>query len=154
MGVVLAAGLDSGIYKLLLFLHVLTVVVAFAPLFVQPLLFRQLSRKRRGDLPALADGVLVNNRRVYAPALIIAGFFGILLIATSDKVWEFSQVWVSLAFLVWIGMNGVLHAVQIPAQRKLAAGDRTATQRLDRADGILAVLFVIMLVLMVWKPGL
>jgi hypothetical protein len=122
-------------------------------------LFRQLAQKRRGDVPVLAGGVLFNNRRIHAPALILAGFFGILLVAVSPEIadgrlWEFSQVWVSLAFLVWIGMNGVLHAVQIPAQRRIAAGDRTAQHRLDLADAILAVLFVIMLVLMIWKPGL
>jgi uncharacterized membrane protein len=153
MGVVIAAGTDSGIYKLLLFLHLLTVVAAFAPLFVQPLLLRELTRKRRGDLPALALGGLANSRRVHAPALVLAGFFGILLIAASGKTWEFSQAWVSLAFLVWIAMNGVLHAVEIPAQRRLAGGDRAARSRLDLADGVQAALLVILLVLMVWKPG-
>jgi uncharacterized membrane protein len=144
---------SSGLYKLFLFLHILSVVVAFAPLFVQPLLLRDLSRKRRGDVPAVVGGLLGSSRRVHAPALILAGFFGILLVASSDKVYEFSQAWVSLAFLVWIAMNGVLHAVQIPAQRKLAGGDRSAASRIDLADAIMAALFVIMVVLMVWKPG-
>ena len=68
-------------------------------------------------------------------------------------MWKFSQGWVSLSFLVWIAMNGVLHGVQLPAQRKLTKGDRSAQQRLDLADGLLALLFLVMVVLMIWKPG-
>ena len=153
MAMVLAAGLDSGVYKLFLFLHIVAVVAAFAPLVVQTPLLRHLERSRRGDIPAVVGGLLGNNRRVHAPSLILAGFFGILLVAMSDDVWKFSQMWVSLAFLVWIAMNGVLHGVQLPAQRKLAKGDRSMQQRLDLADGILALLFLLMVVLMIWRPG-
>lgn len=153
MAVVLAAGLDSGVYKLLLFLHIVSVVVAFAPLAVQTPLLRQLGASRRGDIPTVVGSLLRSNQRVHGPSLIVAGFFGILLVATSDDIWKFSQAWVSLAFLVWIAMNGVLHGLQLPAQRKLAKGDRSVQSRLDLSDGILAVLFLVMVVLMIWRPG-
>ena len=153
MAMVLAAGRTSGVYRLLLLLHIVAVVAAFAPLVVQTPLLRQLTRTRRGDIPVVVGGLLGNNRRIHAPSLIVAGFFGILLVAMSDDVWKFSQAWVSLAFLVWIAMNGVLHGVQLPAQRKLAKGDRSMQQRLDLADGILALLFLLMVVLMIWRPG-
>jgi uncharacterized membrane protein len=153
MAVVLAAGRDSGVYNLLLLLHIVTVVVAFAPLFVQPVLVRQLGSSRRGDIPAVVGSLLRSNQRIHAPALILSGFFGILLVAASDDLWKFSQGWVSAAFLVWIAMNGVLHGLHLPAQRKLAKGDRSVQQRLDLADGLLALLFLVMVVLMIWRPG-
>jgi uncharacterized membrane protein len=153
MAVVLAAGPNSGLSKLLLLLHIVTIVAAFAPLFVQPVLVRQLGASRRGDIPAVMGSLLRSNQRIHAPSLILAGFFGILLIAASDDVWKFSQGWVSLSFLVWIAMNGVLHGVQLPAQRKLAKGDRSMQQRVDLADGLLGLLFLVMVVLMIWKPG-
>ena len=50
-------------------------------------------------------------------------------------------------------MNGVLHGLELPAQRKLARGDRSVQQRIDLADGLLGLLFLVMVVLMIWKPG-
>ena len=94
-----------------------------------------------------------NSKLIYGPALIAAGAFGILLIVVSDEAWEFSQGWVSFAFLVWIAMNGVLHALLLPAERKLADGDEASRSRADLGGQIITVLFIVMLWLMIWKPG-
>ena len=69
-------------------------------------------------------------------------------IFASEDVWAFDQTWISLAFLVWIAMNGVFHAMVFPSRRR---------GRADRAPlgiAILNVLLVVMLWLMIWKPGL
>ncbi len=88
------------------------------------------------------------GRIVYSGGLILAGLFGIFLIFASEDVWAFDQTWISLAFLVWIAMNGVFHAMVFPSRRR---------GRADRAPlgiAILNVLLVVMLWLMIWKPGL
>jgi hypothetical protein len=127
-------------FKILFFLHILTVVVAFAPAVV-------------ALVPGGRDGAIgvveKAGRIVYAPALILAGLFGILLVVTSPSdVFKFDQTWVSLAFVVWIAMNGVFHALVLAGQRQ---GDEG---KVFNGEAIMTVLLLIMLYLMIWKPGL
>jgi hypothetical protein len=61
---------------------------------------------------------------------------------------------VNLAMVVWIAMNGVVHALIVPGERKLAAGDADAEKRLDLGGMIITILFLVMLYLMIWKHGL
>ena len=128
----------SGGYKLFYFLHIISVVVAFAPVAVA--LF---PGGKSGATSALAAA----GRVVYAPALVAAGLFGVLCVVASDDVWDFSQPWISAAFAVWIAMNGVLHGMVLGRKR------RTDPALAERGEQVLALLFVLMLYLMVWKPG-
>lgn len=140
-------------YKVLLFLHILSVVVAFAPASVHPLLTRQFGQS--GDPSALqrfAGFAAQNGRRVYSPALILAGLFGILIIATQDG-FSFSDTWVSMAFVVWFAMNGVVHGMIVPNERRMGEGDTEAERKVDMGGMIVTVLFLIMLYLMIWQPG-
>jgi hypothetical protein len=125
----------SSTFKFFLLLHVLSFIVAFAPSVVS------LLPGNRGTAVAAA-------RRVYSPALILTGLFGILCVVTSDEVFEFDQTWITLAFLVWIAMNGVYHAVVLTGRR---VGSIT---RVDGGQAIMTILLVVMLYLMIWKPGL
>jgi hypothetical protein len=128
---------DTG-SRILLFLHIITAVVAFAPAVLVV-----LPGGRDG-----AVGVIERaGRQVYAPALILAGLFGILGIVASDEIFEFSDTWISLAFVVWIAMNGVFHALVLVGQRQ---GD---TARVENGQRIMTVLLLVMLYLMIWKPG-
>jgi hypothetical protein len=125
----------STTFKIFLLLHILTVIVAFAPAVVS------LLPGNRGTAIAAA-------RTYYSPALILAGLFGILCIVTSDEVFEFDQTWISLALLVWIAMNGVFHAIVLPGRRV------SSMTKVDNGQAIMTILLVIMLYLMIWKPGL
>jgi hypothetical protein len=133
----------SDTYKFFLLLHIASVVVAFAPVIVGSVALAPAGGRRRAAVPELSP----TGRLIYAGGLILSGLFGILLIVISDDVWEFSDTWISLAFLVWIAMNGVFHAMVFPARR---------AARSDRAQlgiAILNVLLIVMLWLMIWKPG-
>lgn len=137
--------MDTFGYKLVFLLHIASVVVAFAPVVV-------------GLLPgdgAATTTLRAAGRTIYAPALLLAGLFGVVLIVLSDEVWEFSDLWITLAFLVWIAMNGVFHALILPQLRGRGGrgGGASTAIDLERATQILTVLFVIMLWLMIWKPG-
>ena len=125
-------------FKIFLFLHILSVVVAFAPAVIAV-----LPGGREGALGMMERA----GRIVYAPALIVAGLFGILCVVTSDEVFEFDQTWISLAFVVWIVMNGVFHAMVLAGQRR---GDES---RVFNGQATMTVLLLIMVYLMVWKPG-
>ncbi|MGB7880500.1 MAG: hypothetical protein WBL31_17175 [Ilumatobacteraceae bacterium] len=140
-------------YNVMLFLHILTAFAAFAPAFVHPLLTNQtkaLDATNRGKVVGMIAG---NGRRIYAPALIITGLFGFAMQGMSDGVIEFGQTWFWLAIVVWLGMNGVLHAMLLPSERALAGGDETAAKKVDTAGIVITVLLLVMLYLMVFQPG-
>ncbi len=147
------ASIGSNPYKLVFLLHILAVIVAFAPAFVWPVTNAAL-RKEGGVGPRVATQVVRNSMMVHGPALVLAGFFGIVLVLLSDEAWEFSQMWVSLAFLVWFALLGVVFGAIVPAERKVAQGDEAAEKRVAMFGGISHVLLLVMLILMIWKPGL
>jgi uncharacterized membrane protein len=128
---------DTG-FRIFFLLHMLSVIVAFAPAVI-------------AVLPGGHDGALGMidraGRQVYSPALILAGFFGIMLIVTSDEAFEFSDTFVSLAFVVWIAMNGVFHALVLAGQKQ------NDEKKVNNGQAIMTVLLIVMLYLMIWKPG-
>jgi uncharacterized membrane protein len=148
----IAAYRETG-YNVMLFLHIITALVAFAPVLVHPLLANQtraLDADTRGKVIGMMAG---NGRRIYAPALILTGLFGFAMQGMSDGVIEFSQTWFWLSLVLWLGMNGVLHGMLLPAERALAGGDETGAKKVDTAGIILTVLLAVMVYLMVFKPG-
>ena len=131
-------------YRIFFLLHIASVVVAFAPVV--------LAVVPGGG--AAGDALRAAGRTVYGPALIAAGLFGLILVMLSDELWEFSQAWVSLAFLVWFVMVGVFQGLVMPGKR-LGGGRRPRAGAVDVQSGeaILTLLFLVMLYLMIWKPG-
>lgn len=148
------AAVGDDLYNIVLLLHVVSFVVAFAPAIAHPVMHLQSKSAGPEAHGAVARFIAENSRRIYGPALVVTGGLGILLILLSDEVWEFSQGWISGAFAVWIVMNGILHAFLLPAERKYAGGDHSVEQRIQIGGMALTVLFIVMLYLMIWKPGL
>jgi len=148
----LAAYRDTG-YNVMLFVHILTAFVAFAPAFVHPLLGNQSKALPAGERNKLLGMIAGNGRRIYAPALILTGLLGFGMQGLSDSVIEFGQTWFWLSIVVWLVMNGVLHAVLLPAERAVADGDESAESKVSAGGGALTVLLLVMLYLMVFKPG-
>ena len=145
--------MDSFGYKLFFLLHIVSVIVAFAPAFVWPVVSVNLKKQGKEVGPAIGALAAGNTAKVHGPALVLAGFFGFGLIGMSDKVWEFSQSWISVAMLLWFIMLGVLFGLMLPAEKKAAAGDAAADKIVSMAGGILHLLLLLMLVDMIWKPG-
>jgi uncharacterized membrane protein len=154
-------GNDTFLQKALFLLHIFSAIVAFAPVFVWPIVNVQ-SRKAGAKVPAAISGLVARNTMtVHGPALVATGLFGILLVVSSaespvsgDKYFEFSQLWISLAFLVWFGLLGVVFGLAFPAERKVAEGDVAAEKKVAMFNGISHLLLFVMLILMIWKPGL
>ena len=148
-------GSDDFIYKVFFLLHIFSALVAFAPAFVWPIM-RMQARKRGAAVPAdLVAQSAVNEATIYGPALIATGAFGILMVLTAEgDFFEFSQMWISIAFLVWFAMLGVVYGLLVPTGRKVAAGDGEAEAKLSMYTGFLHILLLLMLVVMIWKPGL
>lgn len=149
------ADISSGLYKVLYLGHIVTMLVAFAPAVLNPVFAAQV--KADGDVAAfqrLSGHMAGNGRRIHFPALVMTAAFGIAMVLISDEVWGFDQAWVSLAFLVWIALCGIVSGLILPAERKLAAGDLDSERKVAMGGQIATVLLLVMLYLMIWKPGL
>ena len=59
-----------------------------------------------------------------------------------------------MALALWLIMIGILFGLLLPAERALEAGDATAEKRVSMFGGILHLLLLLMLIVMIWKPGL
>ena len=162
-------GVSGGLYRFVLFLHVLTVVVAFGS-FMANAAFARLARERGG-----AEGVAINEASAAITKQVSQGAFwavavlGILLVILSDGGIGFGEPWISLSFLLFIAAAVILVAVVIPTQRQanqLAAAavndqnpetGRGQRNRLDKKlaafSGVFNLLFLAILALMIFKPG-
>lgn len=121
------AAYGSGLYNVLFLGHMIAFVVAFGP------------------------AVVTRGRQIHFPALVVLGAFGLGLVLEGD--WDFGDTWVSLAFLVWLALGGVVTGILMPNERKLAGGDAAAERLIDRGGQLVTVLVLVMLYLMIWKPG-
>jgi uncharacterized membrane protein len=147
-----AAYRDTG-YNVVLFIHILAVIVAFAPLFVWPFVSVKLKKQGKPVGPAIGDLAAGNTAKVHGPALAIAGIFGFGLVGMSEKLYTFADPFVSAAILVWFIMLGVVFGLMLPAEKKAAAGDADADKLVSMAGGIMHLLVAVELFIMIFKPG-
>lgn len=156
---ILAAYDDTG-YNLLLLLHIVAVLVAFAPAAINPLLERYFVRNGgEAALQNWAGFARDYTKKIALSSLVVVLITGILLIVMSsvegqeDNLWEFSQTWISLAFLVWFAIGGVVSALILKGEKLMAAGDMKGRELLAKGGPIATVLLLVMLYLMIFKPG-
>lgn len=168
-------GTNSGLYKLLLVLHILSAIVGLGTVFLNGVYGAQV-KKRRGP-----EGLAISEANLFvseiATYFIYAIFvFGILLVLVSDEAWEFSQTWVWMAMALYIVSLGISHRLLLPNVKKMqelsremiAAGPPSgpptgpppqAVEIEQRGKTVAAcgatlnVLVVLILALMIWKPG-
>lgn len=146
---IIAALRDTG-YNIVLFLHVLTVIIATAGAVAHPLMFAHEEKRPDGDVVALAKRIEAPSR-IYAISYALTGIIGFGLISMGD--WSWGATWIWLSILLWIATNGLLHGVMLPAERAVAAGDMSAMAKVNRFGPILAVLILVVIFLMTVKPG-
>ena len=170
-------GIGSTGYKIVLVLHLLSVVVGFGTVMLNGI--RGAEAKKRpgpGGLAIGESGFKVNS--VAEKFIYLVPIFGIGLIFMSDDVWSFGQTWVWLALLLYVIGISVSHAVLIPAEKRMnvLAAELVAMgpppegapaggpppqvvemgaleKKLAASGGLLNVLVVIVVALMVFKPG-
>jgi uncharacterized membrane protein len=140
---------DSTGYKIVLLLHILAVIVAFAPLWLAPVLLRLTA----GGDKAAADGLDASILRFSLPGLVLAGVLGFGLVGMSDKTFTMSAPWVSTAAILWIILVAVLAVVARPAIKAFRDGDASARGKVMMSTGIGHLILVVMLFLMIFKPG-
>ncbi len=170
---------DSFIYELVLFLHIFAAIAGFGPTFVWPVL--SVMARKTGDM-ALAAGVgRLSERagRVFEPFIFATGLFGLVLVvfgATADPAyWEFSDTWITIAMTLYIAALIFSLSVHLPNLKAMGvlrqelldgvpggqAGPPPQVAELEARGkkaamygGMLHLVFTIILLDMVFKPGL
>ena len=121
-------------------LHVLSVIAAFGPLFVYP------SLVRAGAGAEVAKWHL----RLSLPALVLAWVFGMGMVGMSDNQIEMSDSWIVASLAIWVGLVAVSWFLIRPS---LADTSERARSMLGAGTGITHLALVVLLWLMIFKPG-
>ena len=170
--VTLAMGINSGGYKLLLLLHILSIVIGIGGVTLNGVFGREAKQRQGPEGRAITEAVEYVSRIAHYVIYLIP-VFGILLVLSSDDIYEFSDTWVWLSIVLYLIALGVSHGVltrntrlMIMLMRDMEATPPTGggpppqvaqLERLGRMQGIgggtLHLLLVALLALMIWKPG-
>jgi uncharacterized membrane protein len=170
------ANIDGGFYKLCLVLHILCAIVGFGAVLLNGVYGQQM--KVRVQSGRVNEAIAIHEANTLVSQIgeyfIYAVFvFGFALLGLSDSVWEFSQTWIWLSVVLFVIALGISHGLVRPASkrmgalmRELASGPPPAGgpppqaaemqsigQRLGVLGPVLTVILVVILFLMVWKPG-
>jgi uncharacterized membrane protein len=157
-------GVDGDLYKLVLVLHILAVIIGFGGMLISAFYGNEARNRPGREGLAVAETTLKVTGLIPTMAVYTVPILGILLVLLSDDTWKFSEAWVSLSFVLYIVLIALAVSIQVPAIRKMVAlrsgaegaqplemqalGKKVAT-----VSGIVNVLWVVVLFLMVFKPG-
>jgi hypothetical protein len=147
----------SGSYAVVLVLHLLAALFVIGPLAVVASASPQLARS--GRLVALRAAQRTTRR--YALASIVVVLLGSAMIGLGGpgEAWEFSQLWVSASYAFWVVAVALTLGLVVPAQRDAVAAleagqDASGTAgRMAAGSGLAMLAWVVIVVLMVTKPG-
>jgi len=173
----LLAAVNSTAFKLVLTLHVLSVIIGFGGITIVGIVGAASQGYKGPPVQAIFD---TSQRlgRVAEFFIYAVPVFGIALLFVSttngSHVYWWDQTWVSLSLVIYIATLGFVHGLHLPNLRRMGelmaeinAGPPAAggpppqaaelEERGKRAGlygGISNLAWVVVLVLMVWKPGL
>jgi len=144
---------------LLLALHLVVAIFAVGPLVGAATTASRAVRLRDADGMAAAAKTI----RRYAYASILVPILGMGLVQSKWN-FSFSQTWIWLSLLLYLAALALALTVLVPALTRapsvLADGQAPASgasdglsARIAASGGLIAVLFVVIVFLMVYKPG-
>ena len=169
LGTILA-GNDDTIYGIVLFLHILAAIAGFGPTFVYPV-YSAMAKKRPGPEGLAINQVTLDIGKRFEYFIYAVPILGIILVILSDDgaEFEFGDPWVSASFLLYLIALGVSLGLHQPNLRALVGlqatlgptgptpeQGRELEERGKKAGmfgGILHLLLVVILWLMIFKPG-
>jgi hypothetical protein len=148
-------------YKIMLALHLLTAVFAIGPLVWAA---KTAGRGvRRGDVAEIASASRV--LKWYSIASVLVVIFGFAVMSAkppfgnAKHTAEFSDTYIWLSLVLWIAAVGVAHGALLPQLEKITAkinnGESSAsfTWPIAIIGGLISVIFVVIIFLMVYRPG-
>ena len=170
------ATINGGFYKFFLVLHILCAIIGFGAVFLNGVYGAQIKARMQSGRVAEALGIYEANVTVskigeyFIYAVFVLGF---ALVGLSDSAWKFSQTWIWLSIVLFVGALGLVHGVVLPTVKRMgvlmrevvagpapvggpppqAAELQELGKRLGAVGPVLDVVVIVILFLMVWKPG-
>jgi uncharacterized membrane protein len=162
----------SGFYKLWFLLHILSVVVGLGTVTLNGLYAAQAQKRPGPPGRAITEAnFFVSGIAEYI--IYTVPVWGILLVLSSHETFKFSQTWVWLSLLLYVVAVAISHAVMNPGVKRIIALQKEMEQgpppaggpppqvaemqkigpRLGQFGAILNLLLVVIIILMIWKPG-
>jgi len=144
--------------KFLLAAHLVLAVFAVGPLVHAATTAGRGIRKGDGAATASASRVL----RIYAYVSVLVVLAGGALSSQKEngkKLGEMGDTWIWLSLVLWLVAVALVLGVLVPtldkATKQISAQESVValTARVAAAGGIVAVLFLVIVVLMAYKPG-
>lgn len=170
-------GIDSGIYKTLLVLHVLAAIVGFGSVMLNGLYGHQAKKRKGPEGLAVVEANYFVSTKAAEPAIYFVFVFGVLLVLTSDDAWSFGDLWVSLSMGLYVVAIGLSHGVLQPNVRRMkglmaelialgppppqgaTGGPPPQAVELEQRGKMVGIVgaalnlfVVVILALMIWKP--
>jgi uncharacterized membrane protein len=143
----------------LLSVHVLAAILTIGPVAIAASMFppalRAAAQDREDARKTAAVAILHRITRVYAVIGVLVPVFGV---ATGASLRVLTDAWLITSMTLTAGAAALLIAVILPGQRRglESLGDATATgtaRRLAAATGVFNLLWAIVVVLMIYRPG-
>ncbi|GAA3303423.1 hypothetical protein [Streptomyces cinereospinus] len=140
----------------LLAVHVLAAIVAIGPVTVAASMFPPAARRVLAvpDDPRAVETVRLLHRicRVYATVGVVVPVFGV---ATASAMGVLGDAWLITSVVLTVLAAVVLGALVLPRQEALVEGGGTprATVRLAMFTGVFNLLWAVVTVLMIVRPG-
>ena len=167
-------GVTSFAYKLVLLLHILSAIIGFGGVLLNGLYASRAKKRPPAEALAVVEDNAWVSMKVAEVFIYLTAVFGLGLVGLSDKLWKFSQTWVWLSVLIYVLALGLSHGVLFPTAKRMgvlmhemAAGpppvggpppQAAEMEQLGKKMGvvgpILNLALIVILFLMVWKPGL
>jgi hypothetical protein len=164
-------GTNSGIFKLLLVLHILSAIVGIGGVMLNGLYAAQ-AQKRQGPPGRAVSEANFAVSNVAEKVIYLIPVFGILLVLASDQGIEFGDLFVWLSLLLFAIALGISHSVLMPGHKKInslllemeqgpapvggpppqVAQIQALGQRQGGAAMVLDIILVAILALMIWQP--
>ena len=157
-------GYRGDLYNVVLVLHILASIIGFGGMFIAAFYGTESGRLPGREGLAVAQTTLKVTGQVPTIAVCALPILGILLILMSEDAIKFSELWVSLSFLLYFALMGLATGLHVPTIRKMVAlragadGAQSAevqamAKRVATMGAIIHLLWVAILFLMVFKPG-
>jgi uncharacterized membrane protein len=161
-----ASIVDPG-YKIVLFLHILAVVLAFGPTFGYAFFFSVAPQHPKAT-PAILAGIQKVDKYLVNPGMIVLLLAGIGLLSASGGVWSASDAFVGVGILAIIVLFGLQHGFFQPkvreakalAERDLESGDTLSPEfealsdRIGKVGTLAGIVVVVAIFFMTYKPFL
>ena len=145
-------------YKFLLTAHLVLVVFGVGPLVHAATTAAR--GVRHGDGAATASAARMLRIYAYVSVLVVIVGFGLMSQEPyGEKIADFADTWIWLSVLLWVLAMGVVLGVLVPALSRVTALIQaensvvTQTGRVAAAGGVVALIFLVIVVLMVYQPG-